>query len=78
MISSAARGVRQYSATCAMTCAVTCAVSFARDVHPILEENCLHCHTPPDGKGYKEVGLSIWSPGNPAAGNRLRARHRPR
>ncbi|MGD2063061.1 MAG: hypothetical protein PVF51_05700 [Nitrospirota bacterium] len=49
------------AAAAVIACAVQRRVSFARDVHPILEENCLHCHTPPDGKGYKEVGLDMES-----------------
>lgn len=36
-------------------------VSFRQDVWPILESNCLGCHTAPDGKGYKESGLSMGS-----------------
>lgn len=44
-----------------VACVVSRRVSFARDVYPILEENCLHCHTPPDGEGYKKVGLNMES-----------------
>jgi hypothetical protein len=42
-------------------CAVPRRVSFARDVYPILEGNCLHCHTAPDGEGYRKVGLNMES-----------------
>jgi len=36
-------------------------ISYQRDVHPILEEKCIDCHIPPDGKGYKKTGLSMES-----------------
>ncbi len=32
-------------------------VSYQQDVEPILNDKCLDCHIPPDGKGYKETGL---------------------
>jgi hypothetical protein len=35
------------------------AVSFRYDVQPILETNCIECHTPPDGEGYLKVRLSL-------------------
>jgi len=34
-------------------------VSFRKDVYPILEENCVDCHTPPGGKGYRKTGLNM-------------------
>lgn len=34
-------------------------ISYRTDVQPILEDNCMHCHTPPGGKGYKKTGLSM-------------------
>ena len=34
-------------------------VSFRKDVYPILEANCVDCHTPPVGKGYRETGLNM-------------------
>jgi hypothetical protein len=49
------------AAAVVVACAAQRRVSFARDVYPILEENCLHCHTPPDGEGYKKVGLNMES-----------------
>ena len=34
-------------------------ISFSRDVYPLLEQNCLECHRPPDGKGYRLTGLNM-------------------
>ena len=34
-------------------------VSFQNEVYPILEKNCLECHKPPGGKGYRETGLNM-------------------
>lgn len=34
-------------------------VSFSNDVVPILQDRCIKCHAPPDGKGYRETGLSM-------------------
>ena len=34
-------------------------ISFRSDVYPILEENCMDCHMPPRGKGYKKSGLNM-------------------
>jgi len=42
-------------------CATEPAVSFQLDINPILQENCLQCHMPPDGAGYMKVGLSMES-----------------
>ena len=36
-------------------------ISFKRDVHPILKNNCLACHKPPQGKGYLKTGLNMHS-----------------
>ena len=47
------------AASMVVACAVQRRVSFARDVYPILEKDCLHCHRPPDGEGYKKVGLNM-------------------
>ena len=33
-------------------------VSYSRDVHPILEKNCLSCHGP-GGEGYAASGFSV-------------------
>jgi len=49
------------AATAVVACTVPRRVSFVRDVYPILEENCVHCHTPPDGEGYQKVGLNMES-----------------
>jgi len=42
-------------------CAVGHRVSYHRDVYPVLEENCFTCHIPPDGEGYRKVGLDLAS-----------------
>jgi len=42
-------------------CASQPRVSFQKDVYPILEENCLACHTPPRGKGYLKTSLNMQS-----------------
>lgn len=42
-------------------CASQPPVSFQRDVYPILENNCLGCHTPPRGKGYLKTRLDMHS-----------------
>ena len=36
-------------------------LSFREDVYPILEQNCLACHIPPDGKGYLKTHLNLQS-----------------
>ena len=56
-------------ATGLLLCAVACVacirqerqVSFQRDVQPILNEKCIECHSPPQGKGYLQIGLSMVS-----------------
>ena len=42
-------------------CASQPQVSFQRDVYPILENNCLACHMPPQGKGYVKTRLNMQS-----------------
>jgi hypothetical protein len=42
-------------------CASQPHVSFQKDVYPILENNCLACHTPPQGKGYLKTHLNMQS-----------------
>ena len=32
-----------------------------RDVYPVLELKCIGCHIPPDGEGYRKVGLDLTS-----------------
>ena len=34
-------------------------ISFRSDVFPVLEKNCLECHTPPGGEGYRKTGLNM-------------------
>jgi len=40
-------------------CATEPAVSFQSDINPILQQNCIQCHIPPNGVGYTMVGLSM-------------------
>ena len=40
-------------------CASHPCMSFQRDIYPILENNCLACHTPPQGKGYLKTSLNM-------------------
>ena len=42
-------------------CASQPHMSFQRDVYPILENNCLACHMPPQGKGYQKTRLNMQS-----------------
>jgi hypothetical protein len=42
-------------------CASQPRVSFQQDVYPILGNNCLACHTPPQGKGYLKTRLNMQS-----------------
>ena len=42
-------------------CGADTKLTFLRDVYPILQEKCLDCHSPPDGKGYKKSGLNMES-----------------
>ena len=34
-------------------------INFRKDVYPILKENCVDCHRPPRGKGYRKSGLNM-------------------
>ena len=34
-------------------------ISFSDHVYPILESNCFYCHSPPNGEGYRNIGLSL-------------------
>lgn len=36
-------------------------VSFKHHVQPILNDKCIECHKPPQGKGYLKTGLSMAS-----------------
>ena len=36
-------------------------VSFQQNVRPILQENCIECHTAYEGEGYLETGLTLAS-----------------
>lgn len=42
-------------------CATTPQVSYQRDVHPILVDKCIDCHTPPYGEGFRRSGLIMES-----------------
>jgi len=42
-------------------CAVGHRVSYQQEIYPILADNCFTCHTPPDGEGYRTVGLNMAS-----------------
>jgi len=42
-------------------CASQPRMSFQTDVYPILENNCLACHTPPQGEGYLKTRLNMQS-----------------
>jgi hypothetical protein len=42
-------------------CASTPQISYRDDVHPILAEKCIDCHTPPYGEGYRRTGLDMRS-----------------
>ena len=42
-------------------CASQPHISFQRDIYPILESNCLACHTPPQGNGYLKTRLNMTS-----------------
>ena len=47
------------AALLAVGCAKQKEVSFARDIQPLLNANCVSCHTPPDGEGYKASGFDL-------------------
>jgi uncharacterized membrane protein len=34
-------------------------VSYQKDVAPILQSQCVKCHTAPDGSGYRATGLEL-------------------
>jgi hypothetical protein len=40
-------------------CATEPAVSYQFDIDPILKENCLQCHVPPNGVVYLKTGLNM-------------------
>ena len=42
-------------------CATGPTVSYQFDVYPILKDNCLQCHVPPNGVGYLSTGLNMTS-----------------
>ena len=42
-------------------CATQRVVSFQNDIDPILMDNCLQCHKPPNGIGYVRTGLDMES-----------------
>lgn len=45
-------------------------VSYARDIHPILNEHCIECHVK-DKEGYKKSGLSMESYANLMKGTKF-------
>lgn len=40
-------------------CATGRTVGYQSEIHPLLEQKCLHCHIPPDGEGYLKTGLNM-------------------
>lgn len=42
-------------------CASQPVVAYQRDIEPILQKKCQHCHLPPDGSGYLQTGLNMRS-----------------
>lgn len=44
---------------CCAGCQLHPQISFRSDVYPILESNCVDCHVPPRGKGYRKSGLNL-------------------
>jgi len=40
-------------------CSIEPRISYQRDVHPIFEDKCIDCHTPPYGEGYRKTGLDM-------------------
>lgn len=42
-------------------CAIEPTISYQSDIHPILKDNCLQCHVPPNGVGYLKTGLNMAS-----------------
>jgi len=42
-------------------CTIEPRINYQRDVHPIFEEKCTGCHTPPYGEGYRQTGLDMGS-----------------
>ncbi|MGD8854208.1 MAG: hypothetical protein PVI28_17655 [Gammaproteobacteria bacterium] len=49
------------SALGASGCGTDPQISYRDDVYPILAEKCIDCHTPPDGEGYRKIGLDMTS-----------------
>jgi len=44
---------------CLAGCVIAPGVSYQHDVHPIFEQKCIDCHTPPYGEGYRMTGLDM-------------------
>ncbi|NOQ89356.1 MAG: hypothetical protein GQ549_00250 [Gammaproteobacteria bacterium] len=40
-------------------CAIEPTISYQSDIRPIIKDNCLQCHVPPDGVGYLNTGLNL-------------------
>jgi len=34
-------------------------VSYQHDIAPVLESQCVECHSSPDGSGYRAIGLEL-------------------
>ena len=34
-------------------------VSYQNDIAPVLESRCVTCHSAPDGRGYRAIGLEL-------------------
>jgi hypothetical protein len=49
------------STLCASGCGTGPQISYRDDVYPILAEKCIDCHSPPDGEGYRKIGLDMTS-----------------
>lgn len=42
-------------------CKTTPQISYQHDVHPIIVDKCIDCHTQPHGEGYRKTGLDVKS-----------------
>ena len=44
---------------CLSGCVANQRISYQKDVVPIIETNCIKCHTPANGIGYQKTGLDL-------------------